>query len=210
MPREAAAGSLREASCFAWPAAVLGRSYVMTRVLLGIVALLTVALVVQGLVDSAVAAWAAVAQSGSGAMGDRAERLWLLVQPRKRPTRESTPCSQQHRRATTPHPRRRPGDRRKGLAGTRPKAPARPFQRSPQPQRPSRSAAGKRLAQIAHSPSPRCTTNGELLDQSMNWSIVSRPNSAGSARSRTSSSNAVAPTRSANSLKTSPCSRRPS
>src|SRR5258708_2904134 len=44
--------------------------------------------------------------------------------------------------------------------------------------------------QTAHSPSPRITWNGTLRFQSMNWFIVSRPNSTGIARSRTSSSKA--------------------
>ena len=53
------------------------------------------------------------------------------------------------------------------------------------------AAFQRRPCQTAHSPSPRCTTNGAFV-QSMNWSIVSRPNSTGIARSRTSSSNASA------------------
>ncbi len=61
--------------------------------------------------------------------------------------------------------------------------------------------------QTAHSPSPRCTTNGAFFDQSMNMLIVSSENSTGMARSRTSSSKAVVPTRWANALKTSPSSR---
>ena len=44
-------------------------------------------------------------------------------------------------------------------------------------------------------PRPRCTTKGTLRSQSMKCSIVSRPNSTGSASSRTSSSKALVPTR---------------
>ena len=55
----------------------------------------------------------------------------------------------------------------------------------------------------AHSPSPRTTWNGTFLLQSMKFSIVSRPNSIGIARSRTWSSKAPVPTRWAKALKTS-------
>src|SRR4051794_22226039 len=58
--------------------------------------------------------------------------------------------------------------------------------------------------QTAHSPSPRMTSNGTLRSQSMNVCIVSRLNSGGRARSRTTSSNSVWPTRSANVLNASP------
>src|SRR5918994_1220177 len=58
-------------------------------------------------------------------------------------------------------------------------------------------------AYTAHSPSPRSTWNGTFLFQSMKVSIVSRPNSIGIARSRTRSSKAAGPTRSAKALKTS-------
>ena len=51
--------------------------------------------------------------------------------------------------------------------------------------------------QTAHSPSPRWTSNGTFLVQSMNSFIVSRPNSTGMARSRTASSNPLVPTREA-------------
>ena len=63
----------------------------------------------------------------------------------------------------------------------------------------SRAAAhtARAAAQTAHSPSPRCTTNGTLRFQSMNWFMVSSPNSTGMARSRTASSKALVPTRSA-------------
>ncbi len=53
------------------------------------------------------------------------------------------------------------------------------------------------IRQTAHSPSPRATTNGTFLVQSMKSFIVSRLNSSGIARSRTSSSNAFVPTRTA-------------
>src|SRR5215210_1135848 len=62
---------------------------------------------------------------------------------------------------------------------------------------------GAELAYTAHSPSPRSTWNGTFLVQSMKFSIVSRPNSIGIARSRTRSSKALGPTRSAKALKTS-------
>ncbi len=65
----------------------------------------------------------------------------------------------------------------------------------------------RRERYTAHSPSPRITWNGTLRCQSMKCSIVSRPNSTGSARSRTSSSNAFVPTRSANALNASPSVR---
>src|SRR6185312_6549708 len=61
--------------------------------------------------------------------------------------------------------------------------------------------------QTAHSPSPRWTSNGTFLVQSMNSFIVSRPNSTGMARSRTASSNSFVPTRAAKALNTSPSSR---
>ena len=53
------------------------------------------------------------------------------------------------------------------------------------------------IHQTAHSPSPRATTNGTFLVQSMNSFIVSRLNSTGIARSRTASSNSFVPTRTA-------------
>ena len=67
---------------------------------------------------------------------------------------------------------------------------------------PSSLSRGRRftpatLPQTAHSPSPRMTWNGTFRFQSMKWFIVSSPNSTGIARSRTLSSNAFVPTRSA-------------
>ena len=61
--------------------------------------------------------------------------------------------------------------------------------------------------QTAHSPSPRWTSNGTFLVQSMNSFIVSRPNSTGRARSRTASSNSLVPTRAAKALNPSPSVR---
>src|SRR3954469_541688 len=66
---------------------------------------------------------------------------------------------------------------------------------------------GGGVAQIAHSPSPRITSNGALRDQSMKWFMFSSENSIGSARSRASSSNRFAPTRSAKALNASPSRR---
>ena len=66
---------------------------------------------------------------------------------------------------------------------------------------------GQGVGQTAHSPSPLWTTKGSLRSQSMKCSIVSRPNSTGRARSRTSSSKVAVPTRSAKALNSSPSVR---
>src|SRR4029079_19238152 len=66
---------------------------------------------------------------------------------------------------------------------------------------------GRAVAQTAHSPSPRCTWKGAARCQSMKVFIVSSENSIGSARSRTSSSKRLLPTRSANALNASSSSR---
>src|SRR4051794_39589328 len=67
--------------------------------------------------------------------------------------------------------------------------------------------ARARRPQTAHSPSPRMTWNGAVRCQSMKWFIVSSENSIGIARSLTSSSNRLGPTRSANALNGSSSSR---
>src|SRR5919201_5186206 len=59
----------------------------------------------------------------------------------------------------------------------------------------------------AHSPSPRMTSKGSFFCQSMKNCMFWRLNSTGIARSRTSSSKRVWPTRSAKSLNASPSSR---